>query len=620
MWKLLSTFPFEIGTLTARNQPSASSSSSSCGDLSEHYTTLRRFLSPIFPPLPPLGTFILLLCFLGFFFLGSIIDFALTLNEYSPHSLASLKTQTAESLAQDPRYLSSLNIDWDEISRIIEKLNNLDEYPGIGLLNFDEKEIGQWKQLFPETEQLILHLERAPGNLTWEMLYPEWIDEEEESVIPSCPSLPQLQVPHKPRIDLIAVKLPSGRSSRDVARLHLQLEAARLAASSKIQHQIHVLLVTDHFPIPNLFSCKELVAREGNAWLYKPDPFRLLEKVWLPIGSCELALPIEPEGPFYSEGSGREAYATILHSAQAYVCGAIVAAQSIRATGSNRDLVALVDETISDDDRVGLEAAGWKIYTIQRIRNPRAQEGSYNEWNYSKFRLWQLTDYDKIVFIDADLLVLRNIDFLFGMLEISARGNNATLFNSGVMVIEPCNCTFDLLMDHIDEIVSYNGGDQGYLNEMFTWWHRMPRRMNFLKHFWEGDSEESKRRKTDLFGADPPALYVIHYLGHKPWLCFRDYDCNWNVGFYREFASDAAHKTWWKVHDSMPGNLQRYCLLRTRQKAALEWDRRQAEMANFEDGHWRMEINDDRLRTCVENFCSWESMLLHWGEQNWADN
>ena len=55
------------------------------------------------------------------------------------------------------------------------------------------------------------------------------------------------------------------------------------------------------------------------------------------------------------------------------------------------------------------------------------------------------------------------------MPEITATGNNATLFNSGVMVIEPSNCTFQLLMDHINEITSYNGGGQGYLNEIFTW-------------------------------------------------------------------------------------------------------------------------------------------------------
>lgn len=532
-------------------------------------------------------------------------------------------TWRRDAAALDQRYISHVEVNWDHISEVIEKLTDQNEYQGLALLNFNGSEIEQWNQFIPEIEHVILNLDHVSNNITWESLYPEWIDEEEEFEVPTCPKVPKLQVPGKPRLDLIAVKLPCNKSgdwSRDVARLHLQLSAATLAATARGYHPVRVLLVTDCFPTPNLFTCKELVVREGNVWLYEPNLNTLREKLQLPVGSCELAVPLKAKENWYSGNARREAYATILHSAHVYVCGAIAAAQSIRMAGSTRDLVILVDDTISEYHRGGLEAAGWKIRTIQRIRNPKAERDAYNEWNYSKFRLWQLTDYDKIIFIDADLLILRNIDFLFEMPEISATGNNGSLFNSGVMVVEPSNCTFQLLMDHINEIESYNGGDQGYLNEIFTWWHRIPKHMNFLKHFWEGDEEEKKERKTLLFGADPPVLYVLHYLGLKPWLCFRDYDCNWNVDILQEFASDVAHKKWWKVHDAMPENVQKYCLLRSKQKAALEWDRRQAEKGNYTDGHWKVKIKDPRLKTCFEEFCFWESMLWHWGETNWTDS
>ncbi|WOL01266.1 UDP-glucuronate:xylan alpha-glucuronosyltransferase 3 [Canna indica] len=521
----------------------------------------------------------------------------------------------------DPRYVSHLDVDWTQILECVGKLDarNLK----IGLLNFNISEISQWHQLLPHAGFSVIQLDYAESNITWNVLYPEWIDEEEESQVPACPKLPKSKFSKGFRFDIIAVKLPcrsSGSWSRDVARLHLQLAAAQVAAASTgSQHPVYVHFVTNCFPIPNLFTCKNLVMRKGNNWLYKPDLHLLKQKLQLPIGSCELALPIEATERPYSNTPNREAYATILHSADVYVCGAIAAAQSIRLAGSKRDLVILVDETVSDSHKSGLEAAGWKIKTITRIRNPKAERDAYNEWNYSKFRLWQLTEYDKIIFIDADLLILRNIDFLFTMPEITATGNNVTFFNSGVMVIQPSNCTFQLLMDHINEIESYNGGDQGYLNEIFTWWHRIPRRINFLKHFWIGDEEEIKEMKTRLFGADPPILYVLHYLGLKPWLCFRDYDCNWNVDIMQEFASDIAHARWWKVHDTMPKHLQSFCLLRTKQKAALEWDRRQAEKANYSDGHWRRKITDRRLKICSEDFCYWKNMLRHWGDPNWSD-
>ncbi|XP_065873038.1 UDP-glucuronate:xylan alpha-glucuronosyltransferase 1 isoform X2 [Euphorbia lathyris] len=525
---------------------------------------------------------------------------------------------------EDPGYVSDIDVNWDDVMKLIEKLGDQNDYQGIGLLNFNKTEIKYWEHLLPDVTHSVVQLDPVDRNLTWESMYPEWIDEEQETEVPLCPSLPKPHVPRK-RLDLIAIKLPCRDEwnwSRDVARLHLQLAAANLAASAKGIYPLHLLFITKTFPIPNLFPCKELLARQRNVWLFKPDLNVLRRKLELPIGSCELALPLRDTVPFYarSRNPRREAYATILHSAQVYVCGAIAAAQSIRLSGSTRDLVILVDESISVYHRSGLEAAGWKIRIIKRIRNPKAEKDAYNEWNYSKFRLWQLTDYDKIIFIDADLLILRNIDFLFGMPEISATGNNATLFNSGVMVIEPSNCTFELLMEHINEIKSYNGGDQGYLNEVFTWWHRIPKHMNFLKHFWVGDEEEVKQKKIRLFGSDPPILYVLHYLGIKPWLCFRDYDCNWNSNIFQEFASDTAHEKWWKVHDTMPEELQQFCLLQSKQKAQLEWDRREAEKANYTDGHWKIRVEDKRLKKCIDNVCSWRSMLKHWGETNWTDD
>lgn len=92
----------------------------------------------------------------------------------------------------------------------------------------------------------------------------------------------------------------------------------------------------------------------------------------------------------------RQAYVSMVHTDPTYVCGAIVLAHSIRLSGSTRDLVMLVDANILPQQRTGLEAAGWKVREIERIRNPYAKKDRYNEWNYSKFRLWQLTEYDKV--------------------------------------------------------------------------------------------------------------------------------------------------------------------------------------------------------------------------------
>lgn len=153
-------------------------------------------------------------------------------------------------------------------------------------------------------------------------------------------------------------------------------------------------------------------------------------------------------------------------------------------------------------------------------------------------------------------------------------------------------------MDRRDDIVSYNGGDQGFLNEIFVWWHRLPRRVNYLKNFWANTSLEASV-KNHLFGVDPPEVYAIHYLGLKPWLCYRDYDCNWDIDDQRVYASDVAHRRWWKLHDSMDLELQKMCGLTERRRIELDWDRKKAGEAGYSDRHWNISVTDPRRNNLI---------------------
>jgi xylan alpha-glucuronosyltransferase len=204
--------------------------------------------------------------------------------------------------SSDPRYVSSASIQWEDVYKSIQNLNVGEQKLSVGLLNFNRTEFGAWTHMLPESDFSVIRLEHANESITWQTLYPEWIDEEEETEIPSCPSLPDPSFSRATHFDVVAVKLPCTRVagwSRDVARLHLQLSAAKLAAATARGNRgIHVLFLTDCFPIPNLFSCKDLVKREGNAWMYKPDVKALKEKLRLPVGSCELAVPLNAKGKF----------------------------------------------------------------------------------------------------------------------------------------------------------------------------------------------------------------------------------------------------------------------------------------------------------------------------------
>lgn len=134
--------------------------------------------------------------------------------------------------------------------------------------------------------------------------------------------------------------------------------------------------------------------------------------------------------------------------------------------------------------------------------------------NFAKLRLWQLIQFDKVVFLDADIVVVDNIDRLFNYPEFSAAPNvYETLadfhrLNSGVFVAQP-NCrTFELMLTCLEQPDTFwRRTDQTFLQTYFPQWHGLPYIFNTLQYVW----------------FNLPALWnweqvkVIHYQYEKPW-------------------------------------------------------------------------------------------------------
>ncbi|XP_021771896.1 putative UDP-glucuronate:xylan alpha-glucuronosyltransferase 5 [Chenopodium quinoa] len=488
----------------------------------------------------------------------------------------------------------------------------------VGLVNFEDLDRSHLN-LDGAAKYVHINIDPVSSNITWEKLFPEWIDETNPQGW--CPEIPMPKLGKYSGLDVVVAQLPCKEErveiesngnhrkagTRDVDRLQISLATAHLIVENGINSQekdIYAVFIANCDPMLELFRCDDLLWHGGEYWVYKPNIEKLKEMVKMPVGSCALAhsnarnpgsrqlqafaneLPNELQA---LERSPREAYVTVLHSSEDYVCGAIALAQSILQTNTTKDLILLADRTISRSSILGLQAAGWKIKRIDRIKSPNAKINAYNEWNYSKLRIWQLIEYDKLIFIDSDFIVLRNIDHLFGYPQLSAAPNDKWLFNSGIMVLEPSKCFFDNLMSKRYTFKSYNGGDQGYLNEVITWWHRLTLKLNFLKFF---DKEGGERLV-------PEDRYTVHFLGTKPWLCYRDYDCNWDREDYHVFASDHAHAKWWQVYDSMPKKLHKYCKMTRKQDKGVRNRKSRARKAKLSDGHWKIELKDPRQYNLV---------------------
>ncbi|KAK3013019.1 hypothetical protein RJ639_009968 [Escallonia herrerae] len=473
----------------------------------------------------------------------------------------------------------------------------------IGLVNMHESV----HELHGLTGTVTVDFERLAESRRWEEFFPEWIDEDEISGTPTCPDIPMPRFEDYGELDVVVARVPwgtdrtEGKGVRDLFRLQVNLVVANLLVSSSwkkhgVDRTVHVVFIGTGAPMLEIFRCDDLVWREEDYRIYRPDLRRLKEKVAMPVGTCQLAPPIGEPGQeawrknvrFIQNATlyqPREAYVSVLHSSESYVCGAIALAQSIIRSNSTKDLVLLADDSISTTSVRGLKAAGWKVKRIERIRSPHAKQGSYNEWNYSKLRIWQLVEYDRVIFIDSDLIVLKNVDKFFLYPPLSAVGNDKHLFNSGVILIEPSHCVFETLMKQRFALASYNGGDQGFLNEIFTWWHRWPTKLNRLKMFLN-----AKKHKHEIL--ENP--YMIHYLGLKPWMCYKDYDCNWDMLDHHLFASDSAHWKWWQAYEAMPKKLRPYCALTKSMDARITKWRGRAKNAGLRDGHWKIKVQDPR--------------------------
>nr|XP_027103286.1 putative UDP-glucuronate:xylan alpha-glucuronosyltransferase 5 [Coffea arabica] len=442
-------------------------------------------------------------------------------------------------------------------------------------------------------------------NIKWSDLFPVWINEEYPE-LQTCPEIPMPQFEEFQDLNVVVATVPCpGMATKlgfiDIFRLQVNLVVANLLVKSNksivdFSGDVYAVFLGSCGPMDEIFRCEDLLWHDNDIWVYKPDLRKLKQKMRMPVGTCQLARPIEEAAQVgWNKNASnsilqqpREAYVTVLHSSEDYLCGAIVLGQSIINSKSKKDMILLADSSISSESSKALRHAGWKIKRIERIKSPNAGKNAYNKYNYSKLRIWLLTEYDKVMFIDSDMLVFQNLDEFFLYPQLSAAENNRHIFNSGVMLIEPSRCTFETMMEKRFTIVSYNGGDQGFLNEIFRWWHRWPNKANFLKDFSNIDC-----------GPDhlyPKNTHAMHYLGVKPWMCYRDYDCNWDIEDNQRFASDSAHAKWWQVFDSMPNKLKPVCVLTPDMEERAVIFRRIAKDGNYSDGHWKIKVKDPRRK------------------------
>lgn len=247
----------------------------------------------------------------------------------------------------------------------------------------------------------------------------------------------------------------------------------------------------------------------------------------------------------------KQAFVTLATN-DAYCLGALVLAHSLRRVNTSRQLVIMVTDAVSPSMRSQLDSLFNEVVTVNVL-------DSNDETNlalltrpdlgvtFTKLHCWRLTQYSKCVFLDADTLVLHNVDDLFEREELSACPDVGwpDCFNSGVFVYKPDLETYKSLLEYSIKHGSFDGGDQGLLNMYFnTWSHKdISRHLPFVYNVVSS---------TFYFYAPAFKQYamntkIVHFIGaKKPWH-HQEYSSTTYQAPFQSIGEAAYLQFWWDL-------------------------------------------------------------------------
>ena len=161
---------------------------------------------------------------------------------------------------------------------------------------------------------------------------------------------------------------------------------------------------------------------------------------------------------------------------------------------------------------------------------------------FTKINLWRLTQFRKIVYIDADVVALKAPDELFDTKASFAAAPDIgwpDIFNTGVMVLNPDMGTYWALHTMAASGDSFDGADQGLINQYFEHknWHRLS--------FTYNCTPSSSYQYEPAYRYYKSRVSMVHFIGQgKPWLRGRSAS-NISSGAYKELVG-----RWWAVYDT----------------------------------------------------------------------
>lgn len=214
------------------------------------------------------------------------------------------------------------------------------------------------------------------------------------------------------------------------------------------------------------------------------------------------------------------AYITVL-STNSYVRGVLALFESLKEVNSKYDLYVILSGEINKSNEKKLVNAGIRIIkNSNNIELPshiieKNKRGGFSQWNYTleKLHIFDLDNFDKLVYLDSDMMITKNIDELFEHEHMSAvvagklmPGNeNWKELNSGTMVIIPQKHLKEKILCKLEVVIQNKSyiGDQDLLQEYY--------------YNWPNEKQLHLNQKYNIF------FSTVEYYTSK-----LDYNCNFN--------------------------------------------------------------------------------------------
>ncbi|AEC09149.1 Nucleotide-diphospho-sugar transferases superfamily protein [Arabidopsis thaliana] len=118
------------------------------------------------------------------------------------------------------------------------------------------------------------------------------------------------------------------------------------------------------------------------------------------------------------------------------------------------------------------EEDGAKVVRVENVDNPYRRQTNFNsrfKLTLNKLYAWALSDYDRVVMLDADNLFLKKADELFQCGRFCAVFINPCIFHTGLFVLQP---SVEVFKDMLHELQvgrkNPDGADQGFLVSYFS--------------------------------------------------------------------------------------------------------------------------------------------------------